>query len=1387
MLPSPVSKPNSSARDLTRCVSFHALSSRHTILTLATKLVWFMAPNKALSEQQCRVLQRTLTAYHIRSLTGADDVDKWTTKELWNAFLTGVHVVVGTPAVLADALAHGFVPLSRLSLCVFDEAHRCIKSDPMNRIMRDFYHPAKATGKAVPHILALSASPVMQSDASQKGLKVVESNLDAMTITPTQNRSELEVHVHSPKLIKVDYSDDELSHTSPACRALAFEVFNYDLERDPYVLELKEQSDNSRLLKVITTGKTDCTEQLKSLHNRAGHIQEQLGGCFADWYISTCISRYLERRDTSTSVVFDLQARERQHLGEILERIVSRIDSMGLSDTTIRGTSDKARALLDALSNNARSGLRSIIFVEQRAMVLTLAHLLRCSRLSNEYQIGTFVGISTFSSRASSLVDLFNAKSQAQDLQDFRDGSKNLMIATNVLEEGIDIPGCGRVICFDLPKNLISFVQRRGRARQADSQYMLFVSRSDLQTEPSQWQALEAQMIEAYKNEQRPAKASDDNADLEGDDASHIKYTVDCTGALLTVDNARGHLHHFCAVATRQTSRYIDPRPEFTTLQDPLCKTWTASVTLPSFVHRSIRTAQSSRPWLRERTAIREAAFNAYVTLHQAGLVNNNLLPAVSTPGPEPGSQHVDQPSIVQVSGQRSMWDYSRGIYTHAGTVWYASKLVLSLQEREVVSQTLWLPFRVEANERIRLYWSTDVHYEASIYPMSHASLDTNNQSEASRWTIRLLKSIFVSSMPAEHEHIGVLLSPPDGKAEADLSGSYPGHDIVDQHQVQTNDWANNGLVHVAGQQGRAYILRGVCRPAAEPDKAIQAAQETQLILTSFPKRRAFLHAPESIQSRATYASKQLFPASQCTIDRLPLDYSILATLLPSILHQIDTSGVAYQLNTTVLCPVQINNVVTVLEAISAPAASSPIGDYNRLEYLGDSILKFCTEFQVVAQHLTYPEGFLSAEKDRIVRNSNLAKASLEAGLDQFILTRSFTGKKWKPPYLDEVAEAVDTRREMSSKVLADVVEALIGAAYVDGGLGKAYTCIRTLLPKEIWWDPDVLFNTVLEEAIPTDTIHLPVLERLIGHRFLHPTLLLEAITHASQPNNRASPSYERLEFFGDAVLDLIITPKLYAHRRKLRHWDLHRIHEALVNGHFLGFCCMSLTGEEDTYDVVNTNTSRAPHMETRANSKTYHLYDFVRAGAQLSKAKQDSISRFEALRGPIATALQTSDTYPWPDLTALAPEKFFSDVVEAILGAIYLDTRGNLYACEAFLEKLGIMSTMRGVLEQKMETCFPKERVGILADREEVRYVVQVIDGEVKTWECAVVVGEREVGRVSGCDSREEAEVRAADVAARGLVVGMGGGRRVGRRLNVYAVGEREDQGMEGPDQGDP
>lgn len=61
----------------------------------------------------------------------------------------------------------------------------------------------------------------------------------------------------------------------------------------------------------------------------------------------------------------------------------------------------------------------------------------------------------------------------SQVLRKFRAHETNLLIATSIVEEGVDIPKCNLVVRFDLPTEYRSYVQSKGRARAPVSNYIM--------------------------------------------------------------------------------------------------------------------------------------------------------------------------------------------------------------------------------------------------------------------------------------------------------------------------------------------------------------------------------------------------------------------------------------------------------------------------------------------------------------------------------------------------------------------------------------------------------------------------------------------------------------------------------------------------------------------------------------------------------------------------------------------------------------------------------------------------------------------------------------------------------------------------------------------------
>lgn len=71
-------------------------------------------------------------------------------------------------------------------------------------------------------------------------------------------------------------------------------------------------------------------------------------------------------------------------------------------------------------------------------------------------------------------------RKQEEVLKKFRMHECNLLIATKVLEEGIDIPKCNLVIRFDQPQTYNSYVQCKGRAKMPEAHYVLLAEEENL-------------------------------------------------------------------------------------------------------------------------------------------------------------------------------------------------------------------------------------------------------------------------------------------------------------------------------------------------------------------------------------------------------------------------------------------------------------------------------------------------------------------------------------------------------------------------------------------------------------------------------------------------------------------------------------------------------------------------------------------------------------------------------------------------------------------------------------------------------------------------------------------------------------------------------------------
>ncbi len=107
----------------------------------------------------------------------------------------------------------------------------------------------------------------------------------------------------------------------------------------------------------------------------------------------------------------------------------------------------------------------------------------------------------------------------------------------------------------------------------------------------------------------------------------------------------------------------------------------------------------------------------------------------------------------------------------------------------------------------------------------------------------------------------------------------------------------------------------------------------------------------------------------------------------------------------------------------------------ERLEFLGDSVLGFVTADYLYNHFPELPEGELTKLRAAIVCEQALYEVAKELGIDSAIC-------------LGHGEESSGGRQRPS--ILADAVEALLGAIYLDGGIEPAREFVMSFIPKSV-------------------------------------------------------------------------------------------------------------------------------------------------------------------------------------------------------------------------------------------------------------------------------------------------------------------------------------------------
>jgi len=134
------------------------------------------------------------------------------------------------------------------------------------------------------------------------------------------------------------------------------------------------------------------------------------------------------------------------------------------------------RQLMIKLGTHGKKTFRGIVFVQQKITVHLVSYYLR----QNKETAKLFKCAELYAATTPATPSLAIGKGEAKAaLGAFASGGKNLLISTVVAEEGMDVPAANVVFRFDAVLNAVSYLQGRGRARAADSSFVVLSERPD--------------------------------------------------------------------------------------------------------------------------------------------------------------------------------------------------------------------------------------------------------------------------------------------------------------------------------------------------------------------------------------------------------------------------------------------------------------------------------------------------------------------------------------------------------------------------------------------------------------------------------------------------------------------------------------------------------------------------------------------------------------------------------------------------------------------------------------------------------------------------------------------------------------------------------------------
>jgi Fanconi anemia group M protein len=413
--------------------------------------ILLIAPTVALVNQHLKGINKILALKEIEpiSITGQNIANK--RAAMW----ISSRIVIATPQVVRNDIINGILSIEEYSLVIFDEAHHCTGEHAMAQVGRLYNSKSQN-----PLILGMTASPgsnISQVEEICKNLNLERIHLrtpeDPMISEYLSNLEVQEIKVNVPEEIMVLTNPLILWQKGIVDRERRLGI--YIMPGEINHIGLSNAMDRAK--KAINRGKKSAYSSISQigiamrLHHLINHMLCQGTAASREF-----LNRLENENDNKSVRNFMRDIRIQKLLIEIKKKneIHSKVGAV-------------RRLVRERLRRNLDSKI--IIFASFRDTITVLDEAMGDLKDARAIQ---FIGQTNRSSGEG-----LKPKEQIKRLEEFRNGSANILISTSVGEEGLDIPTADLVIFYEPVSSETRTIQRRGRTgRQREGEIIVLIA-----------------------------------------------------------------------------------------------------------------------------------------------------------------------------------------------------------------------------------------------------------------------------------------------------------------------------------------------------------------------------------------------------------------------------------------------------------------------------------------------------------------------------------------------------------------------------------------------------------------------------------------------------------------------------------------------------------------------------------------------------------------------------------------------------------------------------------------------------------------------------------------------------------------------------------------------